>query len=500
MNSVVYKSEFRDREIENSSFSDIKDDEILILCGNLYENVDCVTTEYSEELEQQEFSNDFDDNKIELELYYFKLRHYEKETTTFGSLLFSILNYLSLIIGLNIRSFITIFIAISISKIKPKLVKSLKIILISGCVIGFIAHSIYIFVAIVNAKMIRISEYEKLKVIKMPSFIMCFEVDYSNIDANEKITGFYLNDFTKKMEIDSIFEKVTIYNESLQQVNITIEDIKLIETKFKISHSYFFFDSKCWEFTPNITFQEEDLLAFEELFFVKIYLKDELYSQDECNCHKIFIGFFDPELRELEKISNYKFKKINDSIFSFKIQPNAIQMIRFDQFEFLKNPITIFKSNNFIKKHNTYYHDLYENFKKLTKHSTQLLSLTIDNFDLEIDDDLFIQYFDQIQKKKDNSSTSKNYETIYFNISPMSTLEQSSSPELVIVPFFVKSILILTSRYNFVQLLINIMNSLSLWLSLDVMSLHSYIFIIFLLFKKMYLLLLKFRRILINNI
>ena len=66
-----------------------------------------------------------------------------------------------------------------------------------------------------------------------------------------------------------------------------------------------------------------------------------------------------------------------------------------------------------------------------------------------------------------------------------------NEPELVILSSSYKYKLTITNDSNYAKLLINILNALSLWLSLTVMDLHVYVFKLLSFVKKFHCLLLK---------
>ena len=132
----------------------------------------------------------------------------------------------------------------------------------------------------------------------------------------------------------------------------------------------------------------------------------------------------------------------------------------------------------------------------MTNYSTQLTPLAQKRFKFQIKDDLFEQYFMQIQKKKDKSIfINKNSKSIYFTITATVRFENHNSPEIVVYPFFMKykSITTNSNKSPYAKLLINILNCLSLWLSLSIFSIYFYISKTFIIFKKIYLLLLKLK-------
>ena len=74
-----------------------------------------------------------------------------------------------------------------------------------------------------------------------------------------------------------------------------------------------------------------------------------------------------------------------------------------------------------------------------------------------------------------------------------------NEPEIVILSRSFKYILTITNDSNYAKLLINILNALSLWLSLTVMDLHVCVFKLLSFIKKFRFLLLKLENLLRPN-
>ena len=119
---------------------------------------------------------------------------------------------------------------------------------------------------------------------------------------------------------------------------------------------------------------------------------------------------------------------------------------------------------------------------------------------LEINDDLLDQYFYQIQAKVDNSpfiNPNYKYETYYLTV--ISFYEKIDYPGLTIRPVLAKYKQTITNDSNYAKLLINILNSFSLWLNLSILNLNIYLLKLFSFVQKIYQLLLKLKNCLNPN-
>ena len=139
-----------------------------------------------------------------------------------------------------------------------------------------------------------------------------------------------------------------------------------------------------------------------------------------------------------------------------------------------------------------YYQKLLANFQNITNCTTQIRPLEEKNFEFEINDKLLEQYFLQIQSEIDNSPyTNPNYNVATYSSIIKTTYQKMDEPEITILSNSYKYKLTITNDNNYAKLLINILNALSLWLSLTVMDLHVYVFKLLGFVKKFHFLLLK---------
>ena len=326
--SISTSSVFNSKDQTNLSsvyFNDYEDKSIREHCKKNFSHIDCVAKVYVEELEQEEIFEDMK-NRINIELYIFEEQFSEFIEIQFTMLFFKILNYLSLTLGLNAKNLIDLTMSILRQKVNLKFIKLFYLISITICLISFLVHSFIIIDEIVNDELENSQHFEKLKEFKMPSILICFELDEldSQIDIYEEMTGYYLDKLSSHLTIQTVFDRVTIFNEStFDQVNVSFANANLFKDKIYIDYFYLF-NIKCFNIHSNLSVKEKDLLFFEEFYFMKIYFKPDIYLND-CNCTKMFISFYDNSRGDLEKLSYFYFKRTNKTKSTLRIQPGLME-------------------------------------------------------------------------------------------------------------------------------------------------------------------------------
>lgn len=154
------------------------------------------------------------------------------------------------------------------------------------------------------------------------------------------------------------------------------------------------------------------------------------------------------------------------------IKPNSVEIIHKDNFLFLKNPSILFYDE--IDEEN-YLFNLLNNFEQCCKFGT--LNLPFEKLNLEINDEIFDQYFSQIQNVSDHrASVNSNYQRLFIKNG------NQISPKTVDFKFelnFIKKIVLITND-NFVKLILSLLNCLSFWFDLNIFHFDFYLYELFL--------------------
>ena len=134
------------------------------------------------------------------------------------------------------------------------------------CFIGFITHSYYIFIKIIKSDLIENQLYELSDSFEVPNIIFCLKLK-QKIDENTELSGNYLEEITKDLEIKNIFERIEYLNESNNNQWIKLErESNYTDHQFKIS-TYYFLNLKCFQINQEAK-----------------YYRDQFYFNDDRKC------------------------------------------------------------------------------------------------------------------------------------------------------------------------------------------------------------------------
>lgn len=498
--SVIYREDLEEFDLAKMRFSREEDQNLRKTIESTYPNQDCTKTSFNEELQQDQILKD-GKNKIIVDLYYFKEIRYEDEELTFVNLLLLIFNYQTLIVGLNFRGMADWILGLlrSSRRIRAKWHAVAKQILNFICIGSFLVFTFNVLDESISGELTRSSYFEKVKHIYLPGFTICFPLDLERADPHRKMTKEYLDELSAHLTLTSIFEKATYFDAELYERNISFSDAPAVRSFFRLA-VYYAFQMKCFDFfASNVTFAERQLFHFSELFFLKIYLKPEVYSRECNNCLKIFISFFEEGLGDFERLAPYYLRRKRNTKVSLRIRPNLIEVDYNDKFYFVRRPLSLFNSRNIKNPDLVYFAKVKENFVRRTNCLTNMVFVT-DESGLEFRDDLFRQYFEQEQKAIDQSLfTNPNFFSVFYNINPIATFEPNTSPELVFVPLFIKTRQIITSKVTVAEVIINILNGLSFFLSRSCLDIQINLHKPFLFLTRIHPLLRKLKNVLNPN-
>ena len=343
--SVIYKKDLDDFDLSKAYFKRSKDEKIRNYCALLYQKKDCEIASFFNNSQRIEFNgNKSSNNLLVVDLYFFKEYTNEIKATTLTMLFLNLLNFESVIVGLNANKALNILINFFKKTLRTRNRKFYALFLISFSLIGFFIHSFFIFNEILTSKLVTSKSFERLSTIESPDFIICFdEIRLVHINEYEKYTGAYLNELMHNYTFESYFDKITILDDDFRPLTVNVENITSIENRIKINRS-FLFNMNCFQFRTNITYSINDLIRFEEMFFAKIHFKESVYL-NECNCLKFYIAFFEIRKGSFEKFYSHYLRRKNSSNIksALSILPLEIEYDYTDRFYYLSHPLSIFK-------------------------------------------------------------------------------------------------------------------------------------------------------------
>lgn len=343
--SVIYRKNFDKSVLSTARFSREEDKRIRSDCMAAYPNKDCQQVKFEEEFEHIEFIRDPNaERRIVIDLYLYKEVTCEVEQLTMYTLLFNLINFEAVLIGLNADKLFGVLVHMGRRSLRIREhLKFLSFFLTTLCLFGFLAHSFFIFIDIITSPLAKSESYERLMKISLPDFIICLETDLSELDEYEKFNGRYLDRLTSNLTFERIFDRITILGQNLSLFTVKAEHLRRNSRVIEISRTYLY-NMKCFIFQVSISYTENDLFMIEPTFLAKIYFKPEVYAPD-CNCLKFHIAFFERTKGTFEKLENFYLRRDNSSALksAFLIQPVVMEFDYTDRFYFFKNPLALFK-------------------------------------------------------------------------------------------------------------------------------------------------------------
>ena len=335
--------------------------------------------------------------------------------------------------------------------------------------LGSIYQTYYILNKIIDEELEQSQYYEILETWRMPEIIFCIDFDKSLIDMNHKLTGNYLDEITKDIRIETVFDRIRYLNNNRTNEWITLKS-NFTGDQFRIEQ-FFFLNEKCFKI----------ILEME-------YHRDQFHFLFDTNFGSNVLGIsFNKEL--IHRISYFMTKPKNQIQFSklvkldFKyrfwyktilISQELFELKYYDKFNFIKNPSSLFYGENDATH---YLNNLLNNFKRSSNHLRTLkLPLKENHFNDEIDDDLFEQYYLQVQNVTNkylstDSNCTRSLATNYYS----EQFVDGKKPDFIFKLIFYKKVITITNRDNHSRLIISLLNVLSIWFDLGVLDLHAYV-------------------------
>ena len=343
--SIIYKKDLDSFYLSKAYFNRSEDKKIRYDCTLLHQKKDCEIVSFFNYFQRIEFNgNKSSNNLLVVDLYFFEDYTFEIKATTLTMLFLNLLNFESVIVGLNANKALNILLNFIKKTLRSRNQKFCGLFLISFSFTGFLIHSFFFLNEILTSKLVTSESFERLTTIESADFIICFdEIRLVPINEYEKYTGTYLDELTSNYNFESYFDNITILDDNFRPLTVNVEKITSIENRIQVNRS-FLFDMNCFQFRTNITYSINDQLRFEEMFFAKIHFKERVYL-NECSCLKFYIGFYEKRKGSFEKLDGNYLRRNNSSNIksAFSIQPLEIEYDYTDRFYYLSHPLSIFK-------------------------------------------------------------------------------------------------------------------------------------------------------------
>lgn len=331
------------------------------------------------------------------------------------------------------------------------------------CFIGFICHLYFIIDEIVTGELIKSQHYEVLETIDMLDLIFCYNYNQSLIDIHVPLTGAYLEELTKDIRVDTVFDKIVYLNKLNEWItldsnsNFTNDDIN-IET-------FYLLNKKCFSLHSNLIYNKNQFHFSIHTDVLRVQFKKSLKRN----------YYFLSKRKNTLHFSKMLTLKFNNF---YVVKQELFEIVYNDKFSSIKYPLLLLFGENYLNDVNKYIKNLKNNFARYNL-TTLNLVLFNDSFNMVIDDQVFEQFFIQNQNVSDyeahkNLNYEREFYATYFGPRDLFTLNQNSS--FIFNLIFLKKVLHITNEDNYAKLILNVVSVLSFWLNFNLINTLVYKF------------------------
>lgn len=185
-------------------FSAIREPDIERQCSDLFPAKDCTEVYFFENLKT---SYAFQEKRITINLNFEKITVKEFKPSLLKVML-DIVNLESIFFSVSAADLLMCLFSCFKHLFKIKWREIYRFPILFACAVGFVLHNVSTFNGIINEPLVEDSAFEKLTNLKLPNSIFCFYFNDTQIDENRKLTQRYLDDHTRTLSYEKIFDFV----------------------------------------------------------------------------------------------------------------------------------------------------------------------------------------------------------------------------------------------------------------------------------------------------
>lgn len=244
------------------------------------------------------------------------------------------------------------------------------------------------------------------------------------------------------------------------------------DLNLNLTHFYYS-DLKCFKISLNVSYEEKDFYFLNDKNVLKIYLERK-FAEDNS---QTYFFYQQANSNEIGGGFTYQIGLQTWSNYAYDIEFELFKVIMEDKFELLKDP-----RNFFFKKIKV--NDVTEYLNAMRKQFHDYYNLTTSNFllddyfDVEVDNELFEQYYRQIQDISDQTKfKSLNFEQNIPNVvTDISEALLKSKPDFSFTFSLLARRVEITNNDNYTKIVVGFLNSLSLWMDLCILDIDTYVY------------------------
>ena len=349
--------------------------------------------------------------------------------------------------------------------------KIARFLVLSVCFLGFLVHNVFVFKGIIDGQLTQNGYFQPIHQFALPNVGFCFDLSGLKFDQNHKMTGGYLNSLTQEMRLANIVLVLLYFNRThYNTVELKGGESNYSDSEITIRPLYLLDTFYCLEFQVNVKFDEDDFYILANKFILHIYFKNSFTLRTK----KAYLFYRESGQKEVGDLVEFAIgpdQRGNQPIYEIVLE--LIKVERNDEFEDLKDPRRLFFGKRRTTDVNDYLNEMQAKFSSgnLKNFTTNEFLLEQADFDKEIDNNLFQQFFLQVMNVTDHQRpASLNYKLTHTNF-------YSKRIDLNINTYFQFTVLPISKRVeisnedNFAKLIQNLLNTLSLWLNISISDL-----------------------------
>ena len=389
-----------------------------------------------------------------------------EENANVLKLVFDLLNFQAIVFGLNVKGIFFFLYCVLTKGRDLKKFRLFKYPVYLFCLSGLVFHLKFIYSKILNGELTYSQYYQESKEFRIPELIFCVQFNEASNDLNHKQTGKHLDQLTKNITLNRMFDKIKYLNEFNRFKTLRPDFKNSKDLKFK---TFFFLSRKCFRLSIEISYIQQQFYFTENDGAVSILMNKQFLKE----VHLVYFISKIKDTMHFSKLVVFAFNRTANERRTFQIRQRVSEVVYNDRFSVLKNPMSLFLERNTIKDVTRYLVNLKRGFLKLG-YETRQLPIADDNFGFEIDESLFRQFFSQVQNVSDNQNGNHNfnYERHYIsNQVAETTGELNTFGDLEFVPIFFKEVFEITNSDSYTSLVLHCLNALSIWFAKIILNL-----------------------------
>lgn len=387
--SIVDKDHYTAEQWNNAFINDSKSIFNIIenKCNLKYASKDCTEIIYKESFDRM-----IDGKYPKLLDLYCDTRTLQEDEHSAYNLLFDILNIHSFFLGQNVLQLSLMVFKILRKKFRLKSTKFYILFIYLLCLFGFVIHLYLIFDKLLDSENVNSQYYEFQEQVELPELMFCFDIQTEKINPNYKLTLDYLKKSTRHLNIFAMLLKVKYLNESYEWAELDQRSY-FRDQNFEIKILYFL-DKKCYKLDLKVKYNEGMFRFRDDNHVLKLYFNKGLIYRSHLHKNKVLIFFIAKlrnkmQLTKMYKLDFFPHKKKQ----YFEISQEFIK----NEKRLFKNPLSLASLRDHNLNDDQYLSNLEKKFRTKYNYKTLNFPLPINDIDLEINNELFEQFFILIQ-------------------------------------------------------------------------------------------------------